>query len=229
MSPLWWRRLALLLGVVGGGALLFILVPTIINRLAFFRVASVEFEGITYLNERDLLARLGIPPAAHILVDLAPIEARARQVPGVQEAHLSRRWPGTLVVHVREAVPVALVPIEGQLMVMDASGAILPWSPSRIDHPLPIAPSDSGVAALLGRLQLADPSGYALLDRVRREGGDIWLDAGPHAVRVRADANSTLLRRVGLVRDWLADSTLAWRQIDARVPSRFFVLKGGGE
>jgi len=225
-----WRRLVVIaLGIIGVGALLFIVVPTIINRFAFFRIASVEFEGVQYLAEQDLLDRLAIPPSSHILVDLEPIEARARDIPGIREARITRRWPGTLVVRVREAVPVALVPVEGQLMVMDVTGEVLPWSPSRIDHPLPIAPHDSTVAGLLGRLRLADPQGYGLLDRVRRQGGDVWLDAGTHAVRLRPDAGASVLRHVGLVREWLADSAVSWRQLDARVPTRFFVLKGGGQ
>ncbi|HET9065214.1 MAG TPA: FtsQ-type POTRA domain-containing protein [Gemmatimonadales bacterium] len=221
------RLVVIVLGVIGVGALLFIAVPTIINRFAFFRIASVEFEGVQYLAPQDLLDRLAIPPSSHILVDLEPIEARARDIPGIREARITRRWPGTLVVRVREAVPVALVSVEGQLMVMDVTGEVLPWSPSRIEHPLPIAPQDSTVASLLGRLRLADPQGYGLLDRVRRQGGDLWLDAGRHTVRLRLDAGSGVLRHVGLVREWLADSAVSWRQLDARVPTRFFVLKGG--
>lgn len=225
-----WRRVAVFAaGGIAVGALLFIAVPTIINRFAFFRIAAVEFEGVQYLAERDLLDRLAIPPSSHILVDLKPIEARARDIPGIREARVTRRWPGTLVVWVREAVPVALVSLEGQLMVMDVTGEVLPWSPSRIDHPLPIAPHDSIVAGLLGRLRLADPQGYGVLDRVRRQGGDLWLDAGAHAVRLRQDASSTVMRHVGLVREWLADSAVTWQELDARVPNRFFVLKGAAE
>jgi cell division septal protein FtsQ len=220
------RRAALwVVGVIGVAAALVIAVPALVDRLDFFRIRMVEVGGATYLDPADLVPRLGVPDGAHILVDLGPITAAAREIPGIREASVSRRWPGTVVVTVREAVPVALVPVEGELMVMDVSGEVLPWSPQRIGHPLPVAQHDTAIAALLGRLQRADPAWYDSVDRAVRRGPDLWLEAGAHAVRVSPDADDALLRNLELVRTWLADSAIAWREIDARVPSRFFVLK----
>jgi cell division septal protein FtsQ len=216
---------ALIGGVIAVVALLVIAVPTLVGRFDFFRVGVVEFVGLEYLAPEDILARLAIPTDAHILVDLAPITERARAIPGIREVRVARRWPGTLVVTLREATPVALVPVKGQLMVMDVTGTVLPWSPTRIGHSLPLAPHDSAVAGLLGRLQAADPSGYEALERVVVQGGDLWLESATTRTRVLTTAGVPLLRNVARVREWLADSALAWREIDARVSTRFFVLK----
>ncbi|HPF62605.1 MAG: FtsQ-type POTRA domain-containing protein [Gemmatimonadetes bacterium] len=223
MTP---RRLGIwALAVVGLSAGLVIAVPALVSRLAFFRIRMVEIVGATYLDPLDIVPRLAVPEGADILLDLGPIRDAALEIPGIREAEVSRRWPGTLVVTIREAVPVALVSVEGDLMVMDVSGEVLPWSPARIDHSLPLAPNDSAVAGLLGRLRSADPQWYATVDRAVRRGPDLWLEAGGRSVRLMPTASEGVLRNLELVRQWLADSAIAWREIDARVPTRFFVLK----
>ena len=219
------RILAGVAGAVAIVALLVIALPAVISRVAFFRIHAVEFVGLRYLQPDDIVPRLAIPADAHILTALEPIAARARATPGVREASVSRRWPGTLIVRLREATPVALVGVKGELMVMDLSGTLLPWPPGRVGHSLPLAPHDSAVAGLLGRLQMADPQGYDELDRVVARGRDIWLEGGETRVRVMATADLPLLSNIARVREWLADSAVAWREIDARVATRFFVLK----
>jgi cell division septal protein FtsQ len=196
-----------------------------VHRLEFFQVRSVEVAGIRYLDERDLVARLGIPDDADILLPLEPIAESARSRPGVREARVSRRWPGTIRLTIREAPAVAMVVREGQLVVVDDRGVPLPVDPRRLDHALPIADPDSAVAALLARLQVNDPQWYRTVDRAAVEGGEVVLHLGPRVVRLDARATSTLFRRLAAVREWLSREGIGWSQIDARFDGRMFVRK----
>ncbi len=196
-----------------------------VQRLEFFRVRSVEVAGVHNLDERDLVAGLGIPSDAHILVPLGPIAAAAEALPGVRHATASRRWPGTIRLTIREAPAVALAVRSGRVVVLDDRGHLLPIDPSRLESSLPIAADDSTVAALLGRLQVTDPQWYRLIDRAALDGREVVLTVGPRSVRLEADAGSDVLRDLATVRDWLGEKGIAWQAIDARFRGRMFVRK----
>jgi len=196
-----------------------------VQRLEFFRIRSIEVAGIRHLDERDLVSRLAIPEQAHILVDTEPIAERAAVLPGVRDAAVTRRWPGTLVVTIKEAPAVAWVREEGQLLVIDDRAGVLPVEPARLTTSLPLADRDSALAALLGRLQVADPQWFAALDRARSDGPDAWLEAPGHAVRIEAAAGTQVLLDLAAVRDWLEARGIGWTRIDARFRGRMFVRK----
>lgn len=197
-----------------------------IRRLDFFRVRAVEIAGIRHLDERDIVRRLGIPADAHIMTPLEPIAARALTLAGIRQATVARRWPGTLVVTILEAPAVALVVEDGQLLVLDDRGAVLPIDPARLTSSLPIAERDSNVAALLGRLQATDPQWFQLIDRARADGSEVRLDAEDREVRLAAVAPSQLLLDLAAVREWLERREIPWQVIDARFQGRMFVKKG---
>ena len=196
-----------------------------IPRLAFFRIGAVEVEGIRYLEEHEVVAELGIPAGASILVPLAPIAARAALVPGIRSATVERRWPGTLRVTVVEAAPVAVTIEDGRAVVIDDRAEPLPYPPGRVELSLPLAPRDSATAALLGRLRHADPAWYARFDRTEGAGDDIRLVAGGRTIRLARGADEVLLRRAAAVRDWLAGQGIAWEELDMRFRGRVFVRR----
>lgn len=197
-----------------------------VRRLDFFRIRSVEVAGIRHLDEHKLVRDLAIPADAHIAVALDPIAERARGIVGVRHATVSRRWPGTLVVTISEAPAVALVAEDGQLLVLDDRGAILPVDPVRLTTSLPIADRDSAVAALLGRLQSTDPQWYRAIDRARADGREVQLDVNGQTVRLAGSADSHLLLDLAVVRDWLEQHDIKWAAIDARFQGRMFVRRG---
>jgi cell division septal protein FtsQ len=220
------RRTALIGLSVALLAGIFALAQVAVRRLEFFQLRSIEFAGVRHLDERDMVERLAIPPDAHILTPLEPILERALDIPGVRQATIDRRWPGTLVITILEAPAVALVPDDGQLLVLDDRGGVLPIDPSRLTASLPLAERDSNVAALLGRLQATDPQWFQLIDRASAEGADVRLDADGHRVRMAATASSQLLLDLAAVREWLQRQGIAWEMIDARFEGRMFVRKG---
>lgn len=213
----------------GLGALLVIGVLALwqvaVRRLDFFAVRSIEVVGLRHLEEHALVEALGIPPDAHVAIDLAPIAARARGYAGVREATVRRRLPGTLVVEVVEAPAVAIVRHDDQVVVMDDRGQALPVLPSRLTTSLPLSEQDSVVAALLGRLQATDPAWFAVIDRAVRIGGDVVLRAGLRSVRVPAGAGAPEFLDLAAVRDALEARQLGWATIDARFAGRMFVRR----
>ena len=210
--------LVLLVVVVLGG-------PALARRLAFFRVRQIEVIGLRYLDETDVVRRLGLRAGASTFDRLAAVRLAARAIPGVVDAKVARRLPGTLRVTIREATPVALVPTSDRLVLVDSRGRILPFDPVRAPTSLPIAGRDSATAALLGRLMLTDPVGYDSVDSAQLDRGDVVLDGGSHRVRLRPEAGDDILRGVMVVRRYLAEHHIAWREIDARYHSRLFVRK----
>jgi hypothetical protein len=129
------------------------------------------------------------------------------------------------VVSILEAPAVALSAEDGQLLVLDDRGGVLPVDPSRLTMSLPLAERDSAVAALLGRLQVTDPQWYALIDRARADGSEVRLAAEGREVRLQAAATSQVLSDLATVRDWLERQGIAWEMIDARFEGRMFVRK----
>ncbi len=201
------------------------LVLVAIHRLAFFRIRSVEVVGVHHLDERAIVAGLGIPADADILVPLDPIARAAHSLPGVREARATRRWPGTLRLVIREAPAVAFTIDSGRVTVLDDRAHALPVLPARLEAPLPIIARDSIVAAVLARLQATDPAWFRHVDRATAEGRDVVLVAGAQRVRVAADLGSEVFINLAAVRDRLDSLQIAWREIDARFHGRMFVRK----
>ena len=197
-SP-WWGRQAL-------------------RRMAFFRVRNVEIVGARWLQASDVVARLGVDTTASVWDDLAPLEARVRQHPQVQEVEIDRRLPGTLVVRVTENLPVALVPSRGGLQAVDARGRALPIDPSRSNVDLPIvAQRDTALLRLLADVRTASPTLFARVSEVRRAGREeiiVRLVSVP--VRATVDVTAARLAETIPVEEDLARRGAAVAELDLR-------------
>ncbi len=200
--------------------------PRWMRRLDYFRVRQVEVRGLRFLDERDVVERLALPATASVADPLGPLRLRATQIPGVAGASVERWLPGTLRILVLEETPVALAMQDDRLVLLDRHGKVLPFNPSRAPTSLPVADRDSATVALLSALLRADPEWYAIVERARRDGGDVLLEDGAHRVRVRPDASFETLRGITKVRDYLRGVERSWRELDARFADRVFV-KGG--
>lgn len=201
-------------------------VPWLMRRLDFFRIGAVEVVGARFLEEAEVVRRLGVPTDADILQPLAPLQAAALAIPGVEAATMSRRWPGTLVVEVVETRPVAMTPQEDRFVLLDGRGRILPFPPTRLRMSLPIADHDSMTAALLARMQRIDPALYDQVQNAWREGGDVVLEKLRQRIRLRGDAGAAQMRAVVAVQAWLEANGTAWGELDARFHGRVFVRRG---
>ena len=146
-----------------------------LRSMAFFRVRSVEVDGAEYLVPRDVVARMGIDTMANVWDDDRSATNRLRTMPQVKSVRITRKLPSTLIVHLVEQPPVALVPGSAGLRAYDGRGNALPIDPTRVDLDLPIASGpDPAILRMLDAARRAVPVLYARISGVRRSSdGDL--------------------------------------------------------
>jgi len=193
------------------------------RQMAFFRVRSVEVRGARYLQPSEIISRLKVDTLASLWDDLTPYRDRIRGHPQISDVTISRRMPGTIVVTIKENLPVALIQTPTGLLPYDSLGKQLPIDPARTSLDLPIVATDDPVLLkLVGAIRATEPDVFARIDEVRRTGRDeilLTLSRGATAGAVPPE-NKTLLVRVpvGLSVERLADifpveTDLARRQV----------------
>ena len=139
------------------------------RHLAFFHARKVEIDGARYIAPDQIVTRMMIDTAASIWDDAEVWERRIGAHPQVRTVRITRRLPGTLVVHVSEVPPVALVPSAEGLVPYDATGHQLPVDPTAFDLDLPVVPArDVAALRLLGDVRERTPALFARISAVRR-------------------------------------------------------------
>lgn len=163
------------------------------RQMAFFRVRAVEVRGARYLQPNEIVARLQVDTLASLWDDLEPLRQKVRRHPQVDDVRIERRMPGTLVVIVRENLPVALIQTPAGLLPFDSLGRQLPIDPSRSNLDLPIvASADPVLLKLVGAIRAAEPRVFARIEEARRTGRqEILLTLAPRAEDVAPAATST--------------------------------------
>jgi cell division protein FtsQ len=195
----WWGRAAL-------------------SRLDFFRLRAVEVQGARYLSPAEFVAGLGLDTTQSVWLDLAPVERRIIAHPQVRAVEIDRRLPGTLVVRVRENLPVALVPGRGGFRALDAEGDSLPIDPSRVDVDVPIlAQRDTALLHLLADVRRLAPPLFDRISDVRRSGRDeLTLRLAEVSVRAPAGVAASRLAEILPVERDLARRRARAAELDLR-------------
>ena len=193
------------------------------RQMAFFRVRSVEVRGVRYLQPAEIISRLKVDTLASLWDDLTPYRNRLRGHPQVSDVSVSRKMPGTLVVTIRENLPVALIQTPAGLLPYDSTGKQLPIDPSRTNLDLPIVATDDPVLLkLVGAIRAAEPRVYARIEEAKRTGREeilLTLSRGVGSADTIFRGRALLVRvPIGLSVERLADifpveSDLARRQI----------------
>ena len=111
--------------------------PIVLRSIAAFRVQRVEVTGVTHLRPADAVAAAGITSASNLFEDATPWIEALRAYPLVADVRIQRRLPGTIVLHIDEAVPVAFARTP-ELRAIGANGRILPADPADDDMDLPV-------------------------------------------------------------------------------------------
>jgi cell division protein FtsQ len=193
------------------------------RQMAFFRVRSVEVRGARYLQPSEIISRLKVDTLASLWDDLTPYRDRIRGHPQISDVTISRRMPGTIVVTIKENLPVALIQTPTGLLPYDSLGKQLPIDPARTSLDLPIVATDDPVLLkLVGAIRATEPDVFARIDEVRRTGRDeilLTLSRSATAGAVPPESKTLLVRvPVGLSVERLADifpveTDLARRQV----------------
>src|ERR1019366_686459 len=100
------------------------------TRMEYFHVRSVEVQGVRYLDPATVVERMAVDTMRSVWDDNAVLVARVKSLPQVADAVITRRLPGTLIVSIRENLPVALSPSPRGLEAVDSSGVVLPIDPT---------------------------------------------------------------------------------------------------
>jgi len=201
--------------------------PVALRRVAFFRVRQVELVGIRYLDADQVLAALRLSPLASVFDETDVLADRLRGLPGVADATVSRRPPGSLKVIVREIEPVALVMNgRGALQAVDADARALPFDLVSLDLPV-VQAADSGVVGVLARVQAFDPALFQTIDAARRTTprGAVLLELGSHRVLLSSDAGPEVIEAVVLVARDLAAKRRSYAELDARFDGQVVVRR----
>ena len=197
--------------------------PRLLRKVEFFQVRRIEVRGAHYLVPDTLVAALGLRPEASLFDGTNGMAEKVFAIMGVADTRVSRRWPGTLVITVREHQPVALAERDGVLGMMDRRGRVLPFDPTRDPRRLPVADADPAVALVLGRVMDAEPDVFNVIDRAIRDGNDILLSGGGRRYLFRADASVRDVQALGAVVRDLAGRSRDFVELDARFTDRVFV------
>lgn len=143
------------------------------TKMDFFHVRAVEVQGVQYLDPSTVLDRMAIDTMRSVLDDYTPLITRVKSLPQVADVSITRKLPGTLVVTIRENLPVALSPSPRGLEAVDSAGVVLPIDPTSADLDLPIAlQRDVGMLKLLGALRSHEPILFRRISEIARDGRD---------------------------------------------------------
>jgi cell division septal protein FtsQ len=217
-----WRALA----IASAALLLVSLSPYALRHLDFFRVRRVEIAGLHYLEAAKIIAALKLPPKASVFDDSRPLELRVRALPGVVEAEIGRRVPGTLTVRVQEVDPVALTPKGDRMALVDATGAVLPFDPLASAPDLPVlVGGGQPVASALARARDYDPGLFARIDAAWRVGPDIVFEVDGRWFWFGPELSAEDIRAVTAVERDLAQKGRKFQELDGRFTGQVIVRR----
>ena len=219
-KPRWrrWLKPALLAAGVFLVLLTPVWAPPLLARMDFFHVRHVEVTGARYLDPAEVLSRMRVDTMVSVWDATDGMRDRIATHALVRGVRIERKLPGTLVVHIDEHVPVALVPTTNGFLAYDERGVALPIDPTMSDVDVPISSApDSGTLRLLGAVRTGAPDLYRRLSEVRRDiAGELIFVLDSLPVRALTDVTLQRLTDLALVERDLARRRLRATELDLR-------------
>jgi cell division protein FtsQ len=212
-----------IVGVAGLCAVVWIGAPPLLRGLEFFRVRRVEITGLQYLEPSKVIAALRLSPEASVFDDPAPLARRVLALPGITSAEVGRHVPGTLLIEVNEAAPVALAVRGDALAMVDAGGRVLPFDPVTSAPDLPLAVPDGVVARVLDLVRDSDLDLFGRIDAAWRVGPDVVLEVDGRRLWFGARVSAEDIRAVMAVAQALARQGRAYQELDGRFAGQVIV------
>lgn len=218
-----WSVLAIVLATV-----IVLASPLVLRHIAFFRVRQVELVGVLYNVPEQVLQNLNLGPQRNLFASVSDVREKALRLPGIEGVQVERRLPGTLRIVVREKRPVAFVPGQTGLEVMDGQGQPLAYDPAARGFDLPLAERDSVVLRTLEIVRAVDSVLYSEVSFARRgQGGAVILELDGSRVILRGLPTTVEVAAVDVVRRHLAAAQRDFEQLDARFARKVFVQLSG--
>lgn len=143
---------------------LFVLLLSIYALLQspLFELRTVEISGGERVTAADILSATGLSLGTNLFsIDLRQVAAVLQREPIVKDVVLQRRFPGTLVVNLKERTPIVYLTAENYLWVIDREGIAL-FRTQELSLSLPLVTLDPSVDVNAGE-RLNAPSLQAAL------------------------------------------------------------------
>ncbi len=164
--------------VIGSCMVILLQVMEWMRNSPVFALKKIRIENNYTLSRQEIVSLFTIPEKPHLLE--LPLEIYRQEVaahPWVRSASLSREYPSTLVVHVEERQPAALVLGKANLYV-DGEGYILPQPKSIRVFDVPCIANAGDIGGVPGeRTTNADiVDALALLEQFRQVDSKFWFN-----------------------------------------------------
>lgn len=110
-----------------------------LSHSQLFKIEHVNVTGNERLSSEDVIAQASIPPAATLLgIDKDDIGNRLLKNPWISGVRVKRHFPATLVIEVKERVPVALVDSGVSFWFVDGDARVLAETTPATSTVLPV-------------------------------------------------------------------------------------------
>lgn len=135
-----------------------------------FAVRAVEVTGVHRLDAAQVRAVAAVPMGTPLArVDVDAVEERVARIAQVEDVSVSRAWPTTLRVEIRERVPVAAVQRNGSYWLIDHAAVVVATQAKRPALPvLEVATPRPGDPATTSALTVVERLPDSLRADVRR-------------------------------------------------------------
>ncbi|MEM9607042.1 MAG: FtsQ-type POTRA domain-containing protein [Actinomycetota bacterium] len=132
-------RWVIAVGIVLGAAAIVL----VALRTPLFDIDDVRVVGAERTSTRAVLAAADVSTGAPLVeLDTGAVASDVETLPWISEVHVSKDWPGGVVIEVIERTPAAVVDVAGDLLLVDQSGWVLAETTRR--------PADLAVVELAG-------------------------------------------------------------------------------
>ena len=197
----------------------FLMILTALVALAFYAsqwkkevvVRDFVIDGVSIISKRELILRLNVFRGQNLQnLDTRELKKRIMAIPYLRSAEIGKELNGVVRIRVVEREPVAVTVLNGQDMVIDGDGFLLPVRKD-FSGRTPRLLKISGIS----RLHIAE-NGLRQLYR-----GDLALMRDFLDALSQTDYASLLVSEL-----YLADNNMAWCRV-AQSPARFIVGNDG--
>ncbi len=121
------RRLSFRFALAAGTLLLLVGGYQLLIHSRFLALQQIEVKTEAYLDRREVVHWVGLKPGESLVtLNLAEIRKKAEAHPWVERAWVTRTFPHTVEIRIRERRPVAKVIVEGETYLLGATGTIFP-------------------------------------------------------------------------------------------------------
>lgn len=125
------RRRRILFLALGAAAIVAVAIWALLGS-GLFVVRSVSVTGAGAVPRAEVLRAADIKPGTPLArVDTAAVARRVEQITQVQSAQVSRDWPDSVTIVIRERTPVLAVTSSGGFALIDKSGVVVSHVASR--------------------------------------------------------------------------------------------------